>query len=74
MWTDASGKLQPQVTLFDGLFSDANSYKAKLDTAYRDLALEMRAGQCSSCHLLNKPAATVRLVLLKSPAHAACEI
>jgi hypothetical protein len=34
----------------------------------------MRAGQCSSCHVPNNPAATKRLVLLQTPAHAAGEI
>lgn len=74
MWTDASGKLQPQVTLFDGLFSDKNPYKPKLEVAYRDLALQMRAGQCSSCHVPNNPFQMKRLVLLQTPAHAAGEI
>lgn len=74
MWTDASGKLQPQVTLFDGLFSDKNPYKPKLEAAYRDLALQMRAGQCSTCHVPNNPYQMKRLVLLQTPAHAAGEI
>lgn len=74
MWTDKNGKQQPQVTLFDGLFSDRNPYKAKLDTAYRDFALKMRAANCDACHVPNNPASTRRLVLLQTPAHAAGEI
>jgi hypothetical protein len=74
MWTDASGKLQPQVTLFDGLYSPGNPYKARLEVAYRDLALQMRAGQCSSCHVPSNPSGMKRLVLLQTPAHAAGEI
>ncbi len=74
MWTDASGRLQPRVTLFDGLFSEKNPYKPKLEVAYRDLALKMRAGQCSSCHVPNNPFQMKRLVLLQTPAHAAGEI
>jgi mono/diheme cytochrome c family protein len=74
MWTDASGRLQPSATLFDGLYSPKNPYKAKLEVAYRDLALKLRAGQCSSCHVPNNPASQKRLVLLQTPAHAAGEI
>jgi hypothetical protein len=42
MWTDADGREQPQVTLFDGLFRADNPFLAKLDTAYKTLALRMR--------------------------------
>ncbi|HVK54343.1 MAG TPA: hypothetical protein VM532_04855 [Burkholderiales bacterium] len=74
MWTDAAGKSQPQVTLFDGLFSANNPYKAKLDVAYKDLALRMREGQCETCHVPNNPDGMKKLVLLQTPAHAAGEI
>lgn len=74
MWTDASGRLQPQVTLFDGLFSDQNPHKRQLDAAYRDLANKMRAGQCSSCHVPDNPFKMKKLVLLQTPAHASGEI
>lgn len=74
MWTDANGKLQPHVTLFDGLYSDRNPHKPKLEAAYRDLALQMRAGHCSACHVPNNPSRMKRLVLLQTPAHAAGEI
>jgi hypothetical protein len=34
MWIDKDGRIQPQVTLFDGLFRQDNPYLAKLDSAY----------------------------------------
>jgi hypothetical protein len=74
MWTDAAGKVQPQVTLFDGLFSADNPYLHQLDGAYRKLALSLRDGQCSSCHEPENKHGMKRLVLLQTPAHAAGEI
>ncbi len=74
MWTDAQGKTQPTVTLFDGLFDDANPYKQDLEKSYRVLALSLRESQCLQCHVPNNPQRTPRLVLLQSPAHAAAEI
>jgi hypothetical protein len=74
MWTDSAGRLQPRATLFDGLYSANNPYKRKLEIAYRDLAGELRAAQCSSCHVPNNPSGMKRLVLLQTPAHAAGEI
>jgi len=74
LWTDDAGRVQPQVTLFDGLFLAENPYLPKLDTAYKALALKMRDAQCDSCHVPNNPDKTKRLVLLQTPAHAAGEI
>jgi hypothetical protein len=74
MWTDADGREQPQVTLFDGLFSADNPFLPKLDTAYKTLALRMRDGQCDSCHVPDNPHGMKRIVLLQTPAHAAGEI
>lgn len=74
MWADAQGRAQPKVTLFDGLFQADNPYVAKLDGAYRKLALRLREGQCDSCHVPDNPHKTKRLVLLQTPAHAAGEI
>ena len=74
MWTDAQGKTQPAVTLFDGLFSDTNPYKQGLDTSYRVLALSLRESQCLQCHVPSNPQRSTKLVLLQSPAHAAAEI
>jgi hypothetical protein len=74
MWTDADGKVQPQVTLFDGLFSRDNPYLGKVDGAYRQLAISLRDGQCSSCHTPENKHGMKRLVLLQTPAHAAGEI
>ena len=48
MWTDADGREQPQVTLFDGLFKRNNPYIKKLDVAYRDFALKLRMGNAST--------------------------
>ncbi len=74
LWTDAQGKTQPAVTLFDGLFGDNNPYKEGLEKSYRVLALSLRESQCLQCHVPNNPNRTPRLVLLQSPAHAAGEI
>jgi len=74
LWTDAGGRVQPQVTLFDGLFRAENPYLPKLDGAYKALALKMRDAQCDSCHVPSNPDGMKRLVLLQTPAHAAGEI
>jgi hypothetical protein len=74
MWTDAAGRAQPQVTLFDGLFRADNPYLKQLDSAYRTLAISMREGQCDSCHSPENKHGMKRLVLLQTPAHAAGEI
>jgi hypothetical protein len=73
-WTDAQGKSQPAVTVFDGLLSVGNPYAAKLDTAYKSLALRLREGQCFECHVPNNPDGMKKLVLLQTPMHAAAEI
>ncbi|MDB5858723.1 MAG: hypothetical protein JWQ76_2412 [Ramlibacter sp.] len=74
LWTDAAGRTQPAVTLFDGLYRAENPYLPALDRQYRDLALQMRESQCTSCHVPNNPDKMSRLVLLSTPAHAAGEI
>lgn len=74
LWTDAQGHTQPQVTLFDGLYSAENPYLGEIDAAYRSLALEMREGECNSCHVPDNPQNVKRLVLLQTPAHAAGEV
>lgn len=73
-WTDANGVSQPVATLFDGLFHRDNPNLAKLDVAYKDMALKLRDGQCDTCHVPNNPDKMKKLVLLQSPAHAAAEI
>lgn len=74
LWTDAGGRTQPAVTLFDGLYRPENPYRGALDRHYRDLALQLREAQCSSCHVPSNPGQSRRLVLLSSPAHVAGEI
>lgn len=74
MWTDATGRTQPQVSLFDGLFRADNPYMVKLEDSYRQLALSLREGQCMQCHVPNNPNKMKRLVLLQTPLHAAAEI
>jgi hypothetical protein len=74
MWMDRDGRIQPQVTLFDGLFRQDNPYLPKLDFTYRTLALRMRDAQCDSCHMPHNPMPMRRLVLMHTPAHAAGEI
>lgn len=74
LWTDASGRTQPQVTVFDGLYSHDNPHLASIETAYRALALEMRNGECDQCHVPDNPNKMQHLVLLQTPAHAAGEI
>ena len=74
MWMDKEGRIQPRVTLFDGLFRQDNPYLAELDSTYRTLALRMRDAQCDQCHVPNNPMPMRRLLLLHTPAHAAGEI
>ena len=74
MWMDKEGRIQPRVTLFDGLFRENNPYLSKLDFTYRTLALRMRDAQCDNCHVPNNPSKMLRLVLMHTPAHAAGEI
>ncbi len=74
MWADSDGRLQPQVTLFDGLFDADNPFLPRLEAAYRTLALRMRDGQCDNCHMPHNPMPMRRLVLMHTPAHAAGEI
>ena len=74
MWTDAGGKTQPAVTLFDGLYRSENPHLKALDRQYRDLALQLRESQCANCHVPDNPDKSSRLVLLSTPAHAAGEI
>lgn len=74
LWTDAAGRTQPAVTLFDGLYRPENPHLRALDRQYRDLALQLRESQCVQCHVPNNPDKMTRLVLLSTPAHAAGEI
>lgn len=74
MWTDENGRTQPKVTVFDGLLSAGNPYIRQLDASYKRLALRMRDGNCTKCHVPNNPDGMKRLVLLQTPAHAAGEI
>jgi hypothetical protein len=73
-WTDAQGRSQPTVTVFDGLMRANNPYIGKLDLAYKSLALRLREGQCFECHVPNNPDGMKKLVLLQTPMHAAAEI
>jgi hypothetical protein len=74
MWTDAQGRSQPAVTVFDGLLRADNPYIGKLDIAYKALALRLRESQCFQCHVPNNPDGMKKLVLLQTPMHAAAEI
>jgi hypothetical protein len=74
LWTDAAGHTQPAVTLFDGHYRAENPYRPAVDRNYRDLALQLREANCSSCHAPDNAGQSRRLVLLSSPAHAAGEI
>jgi len=75
MWTDAARALQPQVTLFDGLFRADKPLSAEARTPRTVRSLSGCAdAQCDSCHVPNNPEGMKRLVLLQTPAHAAGEI
>ena len=74
LWTDAEGRTQPQVTLFDGFYRTGNPHLKRLDETYRAMALELRNGECLACHVPDNPDKMKRLVLLQTPAHAASEI
>ena len=74
MWVDEKGQQQPAPTLFVGLYSEKNPGLARLDAAYRKMALTLRDAECDSCHVPNNPDKAKRLVLLQTPLHAASEI
>ena len=74
MWMDKEGRIQPRVTLFDGLFRQDNPYLPKLEFTYRTLALRMRDAQCENCHMPNNPLPMRRLLIMHTPAHASGEI
>lgn len=74
MWTDAQGRLQPTVTLFDGYFSADNPNLQTVDGSFRDFAVMLRDSECLTCHVPNNPYKMKRLVLLQTPLHAAAEI
>ncbi len=73
-WSDATGKTQPVVSVFDGLFHAENPYLSQLDSAYKKFALKLRDGQCDQCHVPSNPDGMKKLVLFQTPAHAAGEI
>ncbi|MBC5783607.1 hypothetical protein H8N03_11680 [Ramlibacter sp. USB13] len=73
-WTDAAGRMQPAVTLFDGQYRAGNPHRPAIDRTWRDLALQLREADCSRCHAPDNAERSRRLVLLSSPAHAAGEI
>src|SRR2546430_13434466 len=54
MWMDGKGRIQPQVTLFDGLFRPDNPYLPKLDLTYRTLAPPLRDPQSENGHMPKK--------------------
>jgi hypothetical protein len=74
LWTDAKGRTQPMVTVFDGLFAANNPHVAQVDKTYKALALRLRENQCNDCHVPNNPDKMKRLVLLQTPSHAAGEV
>ena len=74
MWTDSGGQSQPRPALFVGLLRSNNPYLGRLESAYRDLATELRKGTCNECHAPDNYAGTKRLVLMQTPVHAAGEI
>src|SRR5262245_58129560 len=74
MWVDAGGQSQPRPALFVGLLRSGNPYLGQLESAYRDLATELRKGTCNECHAPDNSAGTKRLVLMQTPVHAAGEI
>lgn len=74
LWTDAQGRTQPKVSVFDGLFEPTNPHLARVEATYKALALRLREGQCNDCHVPSNPDKSKRLVLLQTPAHAAAEI
>lgn len=74
LWTDAQGRSQPEPALFVGLMRRDNPYLDRLEDTFRVLAGELRKGTCHDCHAPDNYAASKRLVLMQTPAHAAGEI
>ena len=73
-WRDENGNLQPEVTLFHGIYDQNNPHLKLLDVTYRDFAIQLRDQTCFVCHVPNNPETMQHLVLLQTPAHAAGEI
>ena len=73
-WTDASGKAQPEVSLFSTRFQGENPHQQRLDETYRAFAASMREASCVGCHNPSNPAHSDALTLLQTPWHAAGEI
>jgi hypothetical protein len=73
-WTDASGHLQPHVSLFSNKYSAANPFLPVLDNAYRNFATDARKATCLECHAPDNKAEMNHLVLLQTPMHASGEI
>lgn len=74
LWTDKDGKEQPYVTLFADLYSMDNPHIAKVDQAYKAVALAMRGADCMACHAPDGHRLMNRLTMLMTPQHAATEI
>jgi hypothetical protein len=73
-WTDSSGRLQPQVSLFSNKYNAANPFLPMLDNAYRNFATDARKATCLECHAPDNHAEMDHLVLLQTPMHASGEI
>ena len=74
LWTDESGKQQPEVTLFAARYQASNPHTQRLDQTYRAFASEIRQASCVGCHNPSNPQDMEWLTLLQTPNHAAGEI
>ncbi len=73
-WRDATGRLQPQASLFSARYSQANPYLPALDRSYKAFAMRIREESCLDCHTPANKSEAERLVLLQTPIHASGEI
>jgi hypothetical protein len=73
-WTDSSGHLEPQASLFSNLYHADNPNLPRLEKAYRAFAMKARDATCLQCHTPANKAGAERLVLLQTPVHASGEI
>ncbi|BAY22922.1 hypothetical protein NIES2100_26860 [Calothrix sp. NIES-2100] len=70
VWTDASGKQQPYVTLYTRLFSSSNPHIAKVDAAYRAFEDKLRSHSCLACHSPDNTSKQNPLLILNYPNQA----
>ncbi len=69
-WKNISGQQEPQVVLYQYLFSASNPHVKKLDATYRAFEVEMRQHSCDICHSPHNANEMNPLLILNYPNQA----